>query len=654
MAIACSDPVPRVVVRFDPDAYAAGDWWALPWPSEAKRTAKGTVDALSWPGVRDNYLLRNGLPLFQDDFHGFSPNGLIVFAFTGPLDASSLPATAATLAATAAVQLVNIEAGSARYLERIPVELRYEPRRASMHPDNALKLLPVPGFPMAPGQTYAALILDGVRGADGPLAQAPELRRLLADPEARPELRFAPLVAALSDLGIAAERIVAATVFTTRDPVAVLAAARDVVRARPRPTWRNFAADPHWTRCATFETTTFTLAQAELDVPLFLREPRPYFEPGSGVLVTDATSGMPQVQATETIRVTLSLPSGPVPAGGWPTSIYMHGAGGDRHSFIRDNTACSLAVRGIAGVAIDLPLHGERNPTDLDPVYLLVNPLNLAAVIGVELQAAIDLFTLTYALTGGLTVPAGSAGNPTAITLATDPLGFIGHSQGTFVGVPYAAFESDVDALVLSGSGGHFITFLTDRIAGQSIDAEIFFGIEDGAALGDALAVLLDVPGERLDRFHPLATMVQMALEPIDTINYAPYVTFLGDDPRSGGPKHVYQSAGLLDPFDPPGVNQALAVAMGLDIAAPLAMPFPHVLLRGGAVVEPPLQGNRSVGGIIYTAANSQFPQGDHWVYLTDGIARAQGTDFLADALRGQVPTVRPRCTWTGSGTLDC
>jgi pimeloyl-ACP methyl ester carboxylesterase len=637
-------------IRFDPAAYAAGDFYAIPFPSDLRRRPDGTVDLQTMPARQTNYLLRTFLPALEDRFDGFSPNGAILFFFDALLLAESLPPVTDTTSPDSPVQLVNIEPGSSRFGERIPVETRFTEYAGMFHPLPTLTVLPAPGFPMAPGERYAAVLRTTIETEAGPLPPHPAVQALLTNPQNLPAAGFAFLAEALDALSLSPVDIAAATVFTTADPGKHIRLAREViVRDVEAPQPFDIEIDPYAVRrCHAEETTTYHLVQGRFTLPSFLAGDAPYLTFGHGVFVTEPTTGEPLIQGWEEIDFTLSVPDTPPPADGFPVVIYMHGAGGSRHSFVNDRTACSLAYRGTAGLAIDFPLHGARNPPPHHNItYLLVNPNNIPAVIDLENQAAIDLYSVRR-LVPNIQVPAGLAG-PYEFGLDAEKVGFIGHSQGAFVGVPYLAYEPDVRAAVFSGAGAHGITFITDRIAGESIDLQLIFGMDDASALQDAVAVLLGIPGEVPDRFHFLFSIIQMVFDPADPVNYAPLVIRETPDP-----KHVYVSAGFLDEYDPPAVNQALATSLGLDIIEPAGMPFPYTMLRGGRVLPAPVAGNLSAAGRSITGVNAHFPEGDHWVYLADIVARKQGTDFLVSALHEDVPAVEAGCTHDTTSSPSC
>ncbi|QSX39533.1 VolA/Pla-1 family phospholipase [Shewanella cyperi] len=82
---------------------------------------------------------------------------------------------------------------------------------------------------------------------------------------------------------------------------------------------------------------------------------------------------IPQIKGYETVTAYITLPNeaktGKVkPATGWPTNIAMHGLGGAKETVF--TYAGTYAAAGVASVAIDMPLHGERSfDANKDGVY---------------------------------------------------------------------------------------------------------------------------------------------------------------------------------------------------------------------------------------------------------------------------------------------
>jgi len=84
----------------------------------------------------------------------------------------------------------------------------------------------------------------------------------------------------------------------------------------------------------------------------------PDYENASKVIPAYGTaSGTPVPLGTNTIGLTLFMPSGTKPAGGWPVAIFGHGFGDSRNG-APWAVASSLAHAGIASVAINVVGHG--------------------------------------------------------------------------------------------------------------------------------------------------------------------------------------------------------------------------------------------------------------------------------------------------------
>jgi len=85
----------------------------------------------------------------------------------------------------------------------------------------------------------------------------------------------------------------------------------------------------------------------------------------NGGAVADSTKHLtrfnpiPAVVRTENVPVQITLPKTSKPAAGWPVVIAMHGLGQGKESALA--YADAYAAKGIATIAIDMPLHGERS-----------------------------------------------------------------------------------------------------------------------------------------------------------------------------------------------------------------------------------------------------------------------------------------------------
>ena len=264
----------------------------------------------------------------------------------------------------------------------------------------------------------------------------------------------------------------------------------------------------------------------------------------------------PVAQSTQTIPLLLSVPNasspgsdGNKPAGGWPVVIFQHGITADRTSLLA--IADSLAARGFAAVAIDLPMHGllsgagdttgirtatlafdsnaqERtfdvdyvnNTTGLDPGgdgvdtsgANYVNLPNMMTTRDNVYQSIADLFVLakSLAVSGagtGLDYTGDSNGDfdPTKIY-------FVGHSLGGIVGASFLAIESaDADSVVIQDA----VLAMPGGGIAKLLDGSAAFGPVIEAGLG------LNGVNKGTAEFETFLASAQMMIDAGDPINYA-------------------------------------------------------------------------------------------------------------------------------------
>jgi len=214
-----------------------------------------------------------------------------------------------------------------------------------------------------------------------------------------------------------------------------------------------------------------------LDVPFYLDRTAPlttYWKSAGGGNVTFITP-TPVATTTVTVPVLLTVPKvATKPPGGWPIVVFQHGVTQDRTNLLA--VADSLAAKGLAAVAIDLPLHGITDT--LSPLYsasiertfnldLINNATSAAGPDGkidptgthfINLrslltsrdnvrQAVSDLFTLTA------TIPSMDY-NGGGSDFDASKIYFLGHSLGAMVGTPFLALSPEIKAAALVNTGG--------------------------------------------------------------------------------------------------------------------------------------------------------------------------------------------------------
>lgn len=654
-ALACGEvdrPGGATLAHFQvPRDGVEAEFTTLPWPNDIRLDPDGTVSLRGFPA--DSPIVTQYLQVIDAEAKGWGTNAGIFFRFDAPIDPATLPATPVdTLSPGASAYLVDIDAASPTLGQRVPLEVRYRDAPGTYIGPHSLVLLPVPGFTLRPGTTYAALLTRGIRDAAGqPCRRDIDLVRVLSSAtQEDPVLEaaraaYAPLRRYLDEAGIAPTDILNAAVFTTQVVVEEMRALRQAVY-RDLPTPPAAPADLAFTGSG----AGYHVYEGTYEAPIYQAGEPPYSRDGGG-FVFDA-NGRPVLQRTEPVRFALSVPVGPMPAAGWPVVLYAHGTGGSYRSHISGGTAEDLAriyrdgrlVGRAAVIGIDQVLHGTRcgegtcNP-DLD-FFNFQNPV--AGRDNVR-QGALDNVQLLR-LVKAMNLPAAPG---TGAPLRFDPsrIFFMGHSQGGLTGPPFLAVEPEIPLAVLSGAGGHMILSLLSKT--EPVD------------IPELLTLLLN-ESDPVDRFHPVLSLIQLFIEPADPLNYGRHFV---DEPVPGvAPKQIFLSQGLVDHYTPPMLTEALAVVVGLDLVGPFLEPTPSLALRdamraAGAGVPPdpaviaayaplgrPVSGNLA-GGTVTGVLAQYTAWGDadgHYVLFDNPAGNRDYPLFLGTFLEDGLPAVTP------------
>jgi predicted esterase len=589
------------------------EFYEVPFPSDLRRKDDGSLDMTDYP--RPNVLVGKYADAVGANLDGWGTNACTFARFSDAIDPTTLPADPAASAADgASVYLVNIDPASPDKGARTPLKFRFEPTSGETIGTNWLAALPYPGFPLDEATTYALVITDRVKAADGtaiaPAAAFTAIRGAAVPGDAKlawAQTIYAPLWAYLDAPG-GDERadVVSAAVFTTQHATNIMGLLRKQVWTLPAPT----ATDVHRINA----TASYLAYDGSFPAPNFQFGDVPYSTGGNIVLGTD---GLPVVQRMENLRVAFTIPLGTAPAGGWPIAIYAHGTGGDYHSFINDGTASRLAVQGIASISIDQVLHGPRNPggnPDID-FFNFQNPL---AGRDNAIQGAADDFSVVRLVQGFSFVEAPSGSDPgRTITFDDSKIYFFGHSQGGLTGPPFLAYEPEVKGAILSGAGALIYYALLNKTQPFDITALLSAAIRD----------------QPLDEFNPVLALLQTWIERSDAANYGPLLVrhpVKGPDGVVMAAKPIFQTEGFIDHYAPNPTIEAFAVTIGLDQVGPTKTELPGLALRGRTTKAAPVMNN--LGGT--TAALLQYDQATgsdgHFVVFDVPAAQLQSAKFLA------------------------
>ncbi len=532
------------------------DFFSSPFPNDTYIAADGKIRLPGFPNPRESTLVQTFLDVAQHDLKGFGNNAPIYWTFPAPIDPESLPADPSmALNQTSAVLLVNVDPDSEFYGRFTPLEWHWTPTGNGFEPDNLLAVAPANGFPLAPATTYACLLTDALLDADGqPLGRDQHNADLLSGREDALSAVYEPAAEWLRQAQgeLDPERIRAATVFTTQDPVEELKIIRDYLAEEyPDGEVKGELLD------CTFKKTkdNYLVFEGHYSSPNLQQGEVPYAEEGGGIFFDE--TGRPIVQRMEELRFALVVPAeATMPEDGWPISMIAHGTGGDYNTYINseeNGRSRRLIDAGIAAIGIDQPLHGPRGNDETNVELHSFNFLNPVAGRSNFRQSAVDTVALTHFIRSGkLALDKNFCdvwprtdlySGPERIFFDSERVLFHGHSHGGLSGALAAAVEDDVLAWTLSGAGGRMAITVMER--------------EDPGILAIA-ALLAGFEKEEAYIHHPVLGLIQLLVEITDPLNYAPRWI---ESPYNGHARNVMMTSGFLDPYTPKDTASTLAVA---------------------------------------------------------------------------------------------
>lgn len=471
-----------------------GGLFDAPFPIESRRGEDGRIRFDDFPNPFNNLLMNQFAETVDRGPYGYARNGAVFFAFDGPIDAARIPEVDESAALDSPILVIDVDAAAEARGRLLPFVARYQDVEATYHPRHFLTVLPYPGVVLAPERTYAVVVRRGLGGPARPLAPAPAVSALLAQPDTTPlGDGFDALRSTLGALGVPLDDVAVATVFTTGpEPSEVRALHADAsARAAPLEVTARIR-----------DTAAYCALEGVTTVPIYQAGERPYVEPFSGGIEFD-DAGRPVVQWAERIRFSLAVPRTPAPPGGHPVLLYAPGGAGiytqslDRGTFAEQaadpengrGPAHFLAQAGIATLSFEAALTGPRHPTGSLANLDFFNFRNLVAFRDNIRQAAAELSLMAQAVRD-VRVPEGVLCDGID-TLRLDPerIHLYGHSTGSTVGAIAAGADPTFDAVMFSGAGGDWIYNLALK------QEPVFI-----APLVEGL--LRMKPDERLDAFH--------------------------------------------------------------------------------------------------------------------------------------------------------
>ena len=368
----------------------------------------------------------------------------------------------------------------------------------------------------------------------------------------------------------------------------------------------------------------------------------------------------------------VTIPRKTIPAAGFPLAAFIRtGGGGDRPLVDRGEVAKAgsppvtsgagpalyFARAGFAGVSVDGPHGGLRNPSKSDEQYLIFNIVNPVALRDNVRQSALEYILLARVFDGlKLKVQdcPGARTSTGGAEVRFDPsrLALMGHSMGATIAPLVLAYEPRYKAALLSGAGASWIENIVYK--------------RKPIAVQPIAKIMLGYGSRDLTPHDPVLTLVQWAIESADPQVYAHRVV---NEPRNNErPRHILMMQGIIDNYILPRIANALSLSLGLDLAGPAKdsglpgltgqTPLAGLLpLVGRTAIPLPASGNRASGGQSATAVVVQHPEDGvldgHEVVFQSDLPKAQYRCFLQSFAAGKpvvIATATAQCkpwAWT-------
>jgi pimeloyl-ACP methyl ester carboxylesterase len=376
--------------------------------------------------------------------------------------------------------------------------------------------------------------------------------------------------AAATAAGVAAGSIVMSWVATTQSITPTLQAVEAIVEARPAPATRVASTGMTLAGLGLGLPGVADVYIGTIDLPYYLSAPSDeqltapltgYWEGAPGAYIPQcaafgldptstnltACNPVPVAKSTQTVPLVMTLPNAASgrtrPASGWPLVIYQHGITRNRTDMFA--IAGTLAARGIAVVAIDLPLHGITSTS---------NPFHVGNTPFAQLGAKERTFDLD--VQDNTTGAPGSDGEIDSSGTYFINLSSLLTSRDNLRQGAADLLSLSKAAASMAGIDGGNVSFVGQSLGG--IVGTVFLALDP-----EVLTGVFSVPGggiaRMLDGSPTFGPRIRAGLEQAGVVAGTPeYDSFMGAAQTavdSGDPINFARNGTLLDPYvDHPGV----------------------------------------------------------------------------------------------------
>lgn len=255
---------------------------------------------------------------------------------------------------------------------------------------------------------------------------------------------------------------------------------------------------------------------------------------------------------------------------------------------------------------------------------LFFNFLNPDAARDNVLQGSADLLSLVR-WASSYSQDANATGGE--VRFNADRIALFAHSQGATHASLMFPYEPDLDAVLLSGNGGHLTTSLLTKENPINIRAALPF------------AMLDPEPNDNTElaggAFHPMLALFQTYFDRVDPINFARRVHTAPSDLAPEG-HHVFMTYGTGDTYSTEGTMESYARAAAMPQVIPVLAELS--LLEHDA----PLSANVPFASVDRTIGLRQYDpsSGEDGHFVATDTAYSDVLNFVRQALAGVTPAI--------------
>ena len=620
----------QISLDFAADLAVQSSFYDMPYPSDLRLNARGGPDLTGFP-FPGTYEVFDGVRKVAMDQPGFPVIPVAYFKSSAELPALDEGKVIAADKASP-ILLIDVDEASSERGKLFPVVATTPPQ------DNYVRVTllataPRPGIVLHPKRKYAFVVMKSLKDAAGKELGAPAALTLLEAGKAPEGAKgamakdlYASLWTTLPMAGVDVKNVAGATIFTTGDVVAELALLSTKLTAKYTVTIDNLAVDPD--DGATHDG--YCELKGKVTYPQF-QKGKPAFD--SEGLFDYSDGGLPAKQRDEDAPLTITIPEGEMPAGGFPLVMFFHGSGGKSTAIVDRGTwrpesdpaqcpdghmdewlgvkgcntrgegpAWVLAPHGFAMVGSALPVNPERVANAGETAYLNFN--NLAAGHDLFRQGVIEQRMLIDAM-DKIQIDPATLGACTGSTLPPGETKFHFNvkqklfAQGQSMGGQYTNLVSAVDprirAAVPTGAGGYWSHFILITPLIPDVASKV-----GNIILGTKA---------KLTFMHPALSIFETAWEAVDPMVYMPR---LARRPLPGHPvRSIYEPVGQGDSYFPEATYDAMALAYGHKEAGAVVWPTMQEALKleglSGIQAYPASNNLMSEDGTPYTGVVVQY-----------------------------------------------